>query len=146
PRFGRLGRPELGTRARRAAHRALIRTALQNAQARRLLSGGAGGRGGRARMKRYQWRKLLKKSRQDPELEPPIWLGDHSNGEYYHRQTPRDRLIRKLILERADEGARKPGIERRQFLASSMGMATSLAVINYVAGCGGGSRANKDGS
>lgn len=97
-------------------------------------------------MKRYPWLKLLKKSRPEPELEPPIWLGDHSNGEYYHRQTPRDRLIRKLILERADEGARKHGIERRQFLASSMGMATSLAVINYVAGCSGGSRANKDGS
>src|SRR5262245_64087310 len=86
-------------------------------------------------MKRYPWLKLIKKSRPEPELEPPLWLGNHSNGEYFHEQTPRERLIRKLILERADEGARKHGIDRRQFLASSMGMATSLAVINWVAGC-----------
>src|SRR5262245_46399752 len=86
-------------------------------------------------MKRDAWLKLIKKSRPEPGIEPPFWLGDHSNGEYYHRQTPRERLIRKLILERADEGARKHGIDRRQFLASSMGMATSLSVINWVAAC-----------
>jgi predicted TIM-barrel fold metal-dependent hydrolase len=124
---------------------------LQNARARQLLWLGQGGgsHAGRVQvepsMKRYPWLKLLKKSRQEPELEPPLWLGDHSNGEYYHRQTPRERLIRKLILERADEGARKHGIERRQFLASSMGMATSLAVINYVAGCSSGSKNANNG-
>ena len=97
-------------------------------------------------MKRYPWLKLQKKSRPEPALEPPLWLGNHSNGEYFHRQTPRERLIRTLILERADEGARKHGIERRQFLASSMGMATSLAVINYVAACSSGSGSNKGGA
>jgi predicted TIM-barrel fold metal-dependent hydrolase len=86
-------------------------------------------------MKRYPWLKLIKKSRPEPWLEPPIWLGNHSNGEYFHVQTPRERLIRKLILQKADAGARKHGIDRRQFLASSMGMATSLAVINWVAAC-----------
>jgi predicted TIM-barrel fold metal-dependent hydrolase len=86
-------------------------------------------------MKRYPWLKLIKKSRPEPELEPPFWLGNHSNGEYFHDQTPRDRLLRQLILERAADGARRHGVDRRQFLASSMGMATSLAVINYVAGC-----------
>src|SRR5262245_17335520 len=101
-------------------------------------------------MKRYPWLKLIKKSRPEPPLEPPLWLGSHSNGEYFHEQTPHDRLIRRLILERADEGARKHGIERRQFLASSMGMATSLAVINYVAACsskhgGSGSSAGMSG-
>jgi predicted TIM-barrel fold metal-dependent hydrolase len=87
-------------------------------------------------MKRYPWLKLLRKSRSEPSVEPPFWLGNHSNGEYFHEQTPRERLIRKLILERADEGARKHGMDRRQFLASSMGVATSLSVINMVAGCG----------
>src|SRR5215813_14670042 len=87
-------------------------------------------------MKRYPWLKLIKKSRPEPPLEPPLWLGNHSNGEYFHEQTPRERLIRKLILERADEGARRHGVDRRQFLASSMGVATSLSVINLVAGCG----------
>jgi len=84
-------------------------------------------------MKRYPWLKLGKKSRPEPEVEPPLWLGNHSNGEYFHDQTPRERLIRQLILERAADGARKHGIDRRQFLASSMGLATSLAVINSVA-------------
>jgi uncharacterized protein len=86
-------------------------------------------------MKRYPWLKLIKKSRAEPELEPPFWFGNHSNGEYFHHQTPRERLIRQLILQRADEGARKHGIDRRQFLASSMGVATSLSVINFVAAC-----------
>lgn len=87
-------------------------------------------------MKPYPWLKLLKKSREEPALEPPIWLGNHSNGEYFHDQTPRDRLIRKRIMEQAEIGARKHGIDRRQFLASSMGVATSLAAINWVAACG----------
>ena len=33
-------------------------------------------------IKRYPWLKLLKKSRPEPPLEPPLWLGNHSNGEY----------------------------------------------------------------
>jgi predicted TIM-barrel fold metal-dependent hydrolase len=86
-------------------------------------------------MKRYRWLKAINKSRREPELEPPFWFGNHSNGEYFHEQTPRERLIRRLILERADEAARKHGIDRRQFLASSMGVATSLSVINWVAAC-----------
>jgi predicted TIM-barrel fold metal-dependent hydrolase len=86
-------------------------------------------------MKRYAWLNLLKKSRSEPLLEPPFWFGNHSNGEYFHQQTARERSIRRLILERADAGARKHGIDRRQFLASSMGVATSLSVINWVAAC-----------
>jgi hypothetical protein len=61
--------------------------------------------------KRAGWLSLLKKSQ--PEPEPPYCLGSHSNGEYLHRQTPRERLIRRLILECADAGARKHGIDRR---------------------------------
>jgi predicted TIM-barrel fold metal-dependent hydrolase len=86
-------------------------------------------------MKRYPWLSLMKKSLREPEVETPFWFGNHSNGEYFHEQTARERLIRSLILQRADEAARKHGIDRRQFLASSMGVATSLAVINWVAAC-----------
>jgi predicted TIM-barrel fold metal-dependent hydrolase len=107
-------------------------------------------------MKRYGWLKSINKSRREPELEPPFWFGNHSNGEYFHEQTARERMIRRLILERADEAARKHGIDRRQFLASSMGVATSLSVINWVAACssskdraaaaaGGGGGFNPDG-
>jgi hypothetical protein len=49
-------------------------------------------------------------------------------------ETPRDRLVRKLILERADENARRLGLDRRGFLATAMGMATSLWALN-LAGC-----------
>src|SRR6185369_11836727 len=87
-------------------------------------------------MKPYPWLKLIKKSRVEPAVEPPFWLGNHSNGEYFHEQTPRERLIRARILEQAEVGARKHGIDRRQFLASSMGVATSLAAINWAAACG----------
>jgi hypothetical protein len=86
-------------------------------------------------MKKYPWLSLQKKTDLERPLEPPIWLGSVSNGEYFHEQTPRQRAMRKMILERADEGARRLGIERRQFLASSAGMATTLAVFNLF-GCG----------
>ena len=96
-------------------------------------------------MEHAKWLKLRKKT--DPELpvEPPIWLGDHSNGENYHRATPRERLARKLILEQADERARYHGMERREFLASSMGMALSLSVINLVNGCSSDTSSGKSG-
>ncbi|MDH5673788.1 MAG: amidohydrolase [Myxococcales bacterium] len=86
---------------------------------------------------RFPWLSLRKKT--DPEfpVEPPMWMGSRSNGEYFHQQTSRERLIRKLVLERADESSRKLGMDRREFLASSMGMFTTLAVINQVGGCGG---------
>ena len=50
-------------------------------------------------VKRYPWLKLIKKSRPEPELEPPLWLGNHSNGEYFHPQTRRERLIREFRAE-----------------------------------------------
>jgi hypothetical protein len=80
--------------------------------------------------RRFPWLKLPKKT--DPEIpvETPIWLGNHSNGEYYHQQTPNEARMRAEILRRADEQSRYLGMERREFLASTMGMATTLAVIN----------------
>jgi uncharacterized protein len=87
-------------------------------------------------MKRFPWLHMRKKT--DPELpfEPPFWFGNQSNGEYFHHATARQRKIRKLILEKADENARRIGMPRRDFLASAMGMCTSLWVLNYVSGCG----------
>ncbi len=81
---------------------------------------------------------MRKKTDIEPPLEPPIWLGSRSNGEYFHEQTPRERAMRAMIIERSEEGARRLGIERRQFLASSAGMATTLAVFNLF-GCGSAS-------
>jgi uncharacterized protein len=85
--------------------------------------------------RRFPWLRLNKKTQPELPLEPPIWLGNHSNGEYYHQQTPNEARMRKEILRRADEQARYLGLDRREFLASSMGMVTSLAVINQLGGC-----------
>lgn len=87
-------------------------------------------------MRRFPWIRLRKKT--DPELpfEPPIYLGNFSTGEYFREQTERDRMIRRLIFERADAFARRLGVDRREFLASAAGMATSLTVLNAVSGCG----------
>src|SRR5215469_13420677 len=86
-------------------------------------------------MKTYPWLKMRRKTDIELPVEPPIWLGSRSNGEYFHEQTPRERAMRRMILERAEEGARRLGVDRRQFLASSAGMATTLAVFNFF-GCG----------
>jgi predicted TIM-barrel fold metal-dependent hydrolase len=74
----------------------------------------------------------------DPELpfEPPIFLGNKSNGEFFWEQTPRERKLRDLILKTADERARYLGMDRRQFMASALGMTTSLWAINVLSGCG----------
>src|SRR5262245_9744652 len=77
----------------------------------------------------------------DPEVpyEPPLWFGDHSNGEMYHRQTAEERRTRELILKLGDERARYYGMERREFMASGLGMALTMSVVNMVNGCSGGS-------
>src|SRR5689334_2266580 len=85
-------------------------------------------------MKPFPW---LKRKKTAPEIPytTPIWLGPQSNGEVFFCETKRDRQIKKMILEKGAEHARKLGMERRQFMASAMGMCTSLWVLNYVAGC-----------
>src|SRR5579872_3229076 len=87
-------------------------------------------------MKKQPWLKRLKKTAPELPLEPPIMLGNKSNGEFFHEQTPHERRMRDLILQKADENARRLGMDRREFLASTMGMATSLAVVNMANGCG----------
>ena len=96
-------------------------------------------------MKKLPW--ITKRKKTDPELplEPPVWLGNWSNGEMFHEATPKERLMRKIILEKADEKSRRLGVDRRHFLASTMGMATSLSVINMVNGCGSDSEGGGGG-
>lgn len=92
-------------------------------------------------MARVPWIRMRKKTAPELPLKPPIHLGNFSNGEFFHEQTPLERKIHHEILVRADEKARKLGMDRRDFLASAMGMATSLSVLNLAAGCnssGGG--------
>lgn len=86
-------------------------------------------------MKRLPWLRMRKKTDPELPLEPPMMFGNMSNGEYFRQATSKDRKIRKLILEKADENARRLGMDRRNFLASSMGMATTLWALDYVAGC-----------
>lgn len=92
-------------------------------------------------MQRMRW---LKRKKTAPELplEPPIRLGNMSNGEFFHESTPREQKIRREILRQADEKSRKLGIDRREFLASAMGMATSLSVVNMAAGCSDSGKKN----
>src|SRR5689334_4132338 len=93
-------------------------------------------------MKRPTWLKMRKKT--DPELpyEPPMWFGARSNGEAWVPATKRDRMLRKAILEKSAENARKLGMDRRDFLASAMGMATVGWVINA---CSDAESGNKGG-
>jgi uncharacterized protein len=85
---------------------------------------------------RRSWLRMQRKT--DPELPlvAPIPLGNKSNGEFFWQQTPRERRIEQLILRTADEQSRRLGIDRRDFLASALGMATSLWAINFASGCG----------
>jgi len=84
---------------------------------------------------------LLNRKKTEPEVayEPPFWFGDYSNGELYHEATPRERAMRRLILERGVELARYHGMERREFMASGLGVALSFSVMNLLNGCDGGS-------
>jgi hypothetical protein len=96
-------------------------------------------------MARSGWLKLRKKTEPELPLEPPIWLGSYGTSEFFHEQTPRERRMRALVLERAAEGARRLGVERRDFLASMAGLATTLSVINLLS-CGSDQGASGQGT
>jgi predicted TIM-barrel fold metal-dependent hydrolase len=85
-------------------------------------------------MQRLRWLKRKKTAPEIP-LEPPIRLGNMSNGEFFHQSTALEQKVRAEILRKADENARKLGMDRREFLASAMGMATSLSVLNMTTAC-----------
>ncbi len=89
-------------------------------------------------MRRLPWLDRLKKSAPvDPPL-CPIPLGTRSNGEFFHVETAREARLRQEIFARADVCGRRLGLDRRSFLASSMGMASTLLAVNALSGCGGG--------
>jgi hypothetical protein len=58
-------------------------------------------------MTKLPWLKLRKKTAPELPYEPPIFLGNKSNGEFFHEQTPQERKIRAEILRRCDDSARK---------------------------------------
>jgi predicted TIM-barrel fold metal-dependent hydrolase len=95
--------------------------------------------------KKFPWVSLGKKTDPELPLEPPIWMGNHSNGEYFHLQTPREAAMREEILRRAERESKRHGMDRREFLASTMGMAVTLTVINEL-GCGSSSSGGAGGS
>jgi hypothetical protein len=90
------------------------------------------------------WVSRVRKSTRLPEVEPPIPLGDRSNGEYFHTQTDRERKVRELALSRADSLGRRLGLDRREFMASSLGMTATLWAINVA--CGGDDSGASGGS
>ncbi|MCI0529278.1 MAG: hypothetical protein L0Y56_17715, partial [Nitrospira sp.] len=58
-----------------------------------------------------------------------------SNGEYLpHVQTPEQRHVEQRIKEIADANGKKLGMNRRQFLQSSCGMAAAFLAMNEVFG------------
>jgi predicted TIM-barrel fold metal-dependent hydrolase len=85
---------------------------------------------------------MLKKTDPEPPVRLPIAAGAITNGEGWWPDTARKKLIRKLVLEKAEEVSRKEGVDRREFLASSCGMATTLYMINLVNGCSSGHEKN----
>jgi len=91
------------------------------------------------------WVRRVRKSQRLPEPEPPLPLGNRSNGEYFHVQTERERRVRELALARADALGRRLGLDRREFMASSLGMTATLWAINTVA-CGGDDASGTGGS
>jgi hypothetical protein len=92
-------------------------------------------------IKRVPWLRRLKKADMEAPTRLPMAVGPLTNGEGWWPDSPRKQLIRKLVLDKADEVSRREGVDRREFLASACGMATTLYMINVVNGCAG----DKDG-
>jgi hypothetical protein len=84
---------------------------------------------------KFPWLRMRKKTEPELPLEPPVWLGPLSNGEYFRFPTEHEKKLRRLILDTADRNARRLGVDRREFLASAMGMATTLFCIGSVSSC-----------
>jgi hypothetical protein len=90
-------------------------------------------------------KRSLGRTAAEPVIKAPIRLGNMSNGEFFHEQTPLERKIEREILLQADAKARKLGMDRRAFLASAMGMTTSLSVLNLASGCSSDGRKGVSG-
>ncbi|MGH9113783.1 MAG: amidohydrolase family protein [Acidimicrobiales bacterium] len=69
-----------------------------------------------------------------PDAPLPFLPGEVSNGEFVPRgPTARDRAIVRAALARADDAARRAGVDRRRFLQSAGGMAVMLGTLNLAA-------------
>jgi predicted TIM-barrel fold metal-dependent hydrolase len=72
---------------------------------------------------------------EDEPFQGPVPTRMISNGEYMpHPQTAKQRHVEVRVKELADKAAKKLGISRRQFLASTGGLAASFLAINEVFG------------
>ncbi len=72
---------------------------------------------------------------QDKGVDSPVPTQVVSNEEFIPRpQTADQKKVERLIGELADEKSRKLGMDRRDFLSSSMGMATAFLASNMVFG------------
>jgi hypothetical protein len=69
-----------------------------------------------------------------PDAPLPFLPGEVSNGEFVPRgPTARDWAIARAALARADDAARRTGMDRRRFLQSAGGMAVMLGTVNLAA-------------
>jgi hypothetical protein len=74
-------------------------------------------------------------TRQRSDTRLPIKLDSTSNGEFMPLPlNHRERQARRLALERADTAARRAGMDRRAFLASTCGAAATLLAYNEAHG------------
>jgi hypothetical protein len=76
---------------------------------------------------RFDWEKVR------PQL--PLNFGVRSNGEHFFVPDETDRTIEKVALEMAEDNAKRAGLDRRSFLATSAGLATTLSAVHLVTGC-----------
>lgn len=90
---------------------------------------------GRSKPPIREWLRQIKKTDPEAPYETPIWLGSHSNGEYFHQQTRQERRLREVILKEGAERAKRYGMDRREFMASGLGMAFTMSMVNMVNGC-----------
>ena len=85
------------------------------------------------------WLSKSERARTDPAhrvaFESPIPTQIVSNGEYNPPpQTARQRQVEAALAAAADAEAKRQGVERRQFLRSTAGMAAAFAAMNQVYG------------
>src|SRR5687767_15305039 len=81
-----------------------------------------------------QLRRLVRADEADA-LGSPIPTQVVSNGEYFPMpQTLEQKQVEARIAELAGETAKRLGMSRRRFLASSAGMATAFVAMNEVYG------------
>ncbi len=80
----------------------------------------------------------MKKSAPNETPKLPVKIDSTSNGEYWPEPLPaRLEHLKRSALEAADRHARKRGLSRREYLASTCGAATVFLALNQL-GCKGG--------